>query len=247
MEIPVVAVVLGTYNRLALLRACLNAIRRSVGALSYRVIVVDGGSTDGTLQYLKDQPDVILIEQAELLGAVRAYNAGFGEAVELGCSWIAVLNDDDLLVGPEPEIERAVALLQADQEIGGVAFESDLRGAWQVERFRSQPTVTKGVIRRAAGMAAARAMGDPEGRQWWGHEHHTYAADQDHSLWMIRLGWQVVAGRGLRVHDGQVQDDLRARNARAYTTARLFRRQWEPPGAADYHGEDAARFGGLTR
>ena len=60
---PQISVVLGSFNRRRYLRATLGAVRGHGIAVPYEIIVVDGGSTDGALQYLTKQKDVITIVQ----------------------------------------------------------------------------------------------------------------------------------------------------------------------------------------
>jgi len=243
---PDVAIVLGTYNRRSLLERMMTSARRSVGGLSYRFIVCDGGSTDGTSPWLELQGDVHLL-YGDLSGAVRAFNAGFAIAVDQGYQWTVVINDDDEFVGPEAEIRNAVKMLQADPEAGAVAFESDLRGRWAVESWQGMPYANKGVIRLVAGISVARAQGDPTGRRWWTEEHATYASDTEQGMWMHRLGWKILTGVGLRVHDAEPQDALRAKNRNEYTTANAFLQRWGQMDACKYNRADALRFGGIVR
>lgn len=53
---PIVSIVVPTFNRLDRLRICIDNIRRNV-AISYEVIVVDGGSTDGARAWPAGQSD----------------------------------------------------------------------------------------------------------------------------------------------------------------------------------------------
>ncbi len=62
-EDPIVSVVIGSYNRSRYLRATLDTVRRELADLPHELIVVDGGSADGTLRWLLRQKDVISIVQ----------------------------------------------------------------------------------------------------------------------------------------------------------------------------------------
>ena len=249
---PPVAVVLGTYNRLTLLQACVASLRRSVGALTYQILVADGGSTDGSRAWLMEQRDCELLEGG-LEGAVKAFNIAFARAVEIGAPYIVQFNDDFECTGPYPEIACAVTILETNPMVGAVALESQLRGeAWDCERYHNLPMCTQSVIRRAAGMAAARAEGDPTGTAWWSPKHHTYASDTVLSCWIWRLGWEIRRGTGLRVVDHHCQDGLRERNTATYlhgpqSTVGLFAAQWTARTSLDYSRADAERFGGVIR
>lgn len=58
-----VSIVLGAYNRLELLKVVIANARDEVRDLAYEIIVVDGGSTDGSLEWLLSQKDIITIVQ----------------------------------------------------------------------------------------------------------------------------------------------------------------------------------------
>lgn len=245
-----VAVVLGTYNRLPLLQRAVASIRRSVGLLDYRIVAVDGGSTDGTCKWLFEQTDIVPIYQKPpLTGAVAAFNLGFTYATIAEAPYVCILNDDDELIGPDCEIEKAVVMMLRDAAIGAVAFETDLRGSWACEEWHGRPYCNKGVVRSVAGMAAARAAGDSEGCCWWSRDHHTYASDTELGLWIWRLGWQVVRGLGLRVHDlaSKQSDAMREANVKAYAasgTVAKYHARWDDPKRLEYSLEDAERYGG---
>jgi len=252
---PDVAIVFGTYNRRALLAACVESIRLAVGALTYRIIVVDGGSTDGSLPWLCEQPDVDLIEQGELLGAVAAFNAGFARAVDLGSPFVCQFNDDLSFVDGL-ELERAVTILRGDPGIGAVAFASDRYspgdfGFYNMSYF-GRNYANQGLFRREAGMAAARFFGDSTGKTWWPTIHKTYASDTELGCAIWRLGWTVHEAADIRVHDGYagsngMHDSLRQKNLAEYKTADLFHSRWGNPASLVYNRTDAERWGGLVR
>jgi glycosyltransferase involved in cell wall biosynthesis len=247
---PSVAVCFGTFNRLALLVKCIESVRRSVGALEYKLYIADGGSSDGTLEYLRTQEDVVLIEQGELLGAVKAFNAAIERAVDDGCRWFAILNDDIHFVGPQNEIAAAVAILAQNDCVGMVAFNSDRYGEWRFERFHGVAYGNQGVVRLETLQAVARAQGDPDGKAWWDRSHHTYASDTIAGCWTWRLGWSIIEAHDLKVHDGYTsergdRDPLRLRNFEHYgDSGDRFNRQWGAADSIAYHRDDAERFGG---
>jgi glycosyltransferase involved in cell wall biosynthesis len=252
---PDVGIVFGTYNRLPLLQVCISSLRPSVGSLSYEIVVVDGGSSDGTQHWARCQPDVVLIEQTlPLTGAVIAYNLGFARAISDGCQWVTQFNDDIRCVGDEPEIEHAVWLMQSCPSVGAVAFESDIyhqrdpsRPDYDCAYLHGVPHFNLGVVRREAGMSAARAMGDSSGTAWWCRDHHTYGADTELTGWLVRLGWEIHHGAGLCVKEAQPYDAMAKANRGGFTTEHLCNQRWGQPASLDYSREAAERFGGVVR
>src|SRR3990172_8201697 len=89
---PLISIVTGTYNRLKHLQSMVESVRLSVGVgIPYEIVVVDGGSKDGTLNWCRLQKDIVLIEHGELLGAVKAFNDGARAAKG---TYVILANDD---------------------------------------------------------------------------------------------------------------------------------------------------------
>ncbi len=90
---PSVSVVVATRNRRALLARALAG----AAAQRYRdfeIVVVDDGSTDGTVQWLRaERPDVRLVQMARPGGAAAARNRGIESA---SGRLVAFLDDDDI-------------------------------------------------------------------------------------------------------------------------------------------------------
>ena len=55
--------VLGSYNRTGFLQQAIASVRDNGATVPYEIIVVDGGSTDGILEWLIDQKDIVTIVQ----------------------------------------------------------------------------------------------------------------------------------------------------------------------------------------
>ena len=62
---PAISIEIGSYNRKSLLKLTVDSVRKELYNFTsgYEIIVVDGGSTDGTLQWLSRQKDIITIVQ----------------------------------------------------------------------------------------------------------------------------------------------------------------------------------------
>jgi GT2 family glycosyltransferase len=128
---PSVSVVLGSFNRSDFLKLTLASIRHELAGLDAEIIVVDGGSTDGSLQWLMRQKDVLTIVQHNhgVWNGVPVSRRSWGYFMNLGFrtasgEYICMLSDDCLLVpgairNGMRAAERSIA---AGTKVGGVAF-----------------------------------------------------------------------------------------------------------------------------
>jgi GT2 family glycosyltransferase len=115
----VVAAVIPHFNRVDLLRVLLANLARQTRRFD-RVIVVDNGSTDGSVQEAR-RAGAEVIELPRNLGFAAAVNRGIEAAAEV--DWVAVLNNDVTLA---PEwLER---LLAAAEDIASEAGQGTGRG-----------------------------------------------------------------------------------------------------------------------
>lgn len=86
-------VIIVTYNGIEWIEKCLNSISQSV--IGADVLVVDNGSTDGTLEFLRQNPKVsFLYESKENLGFGRANNFALRHGFQLGYEYYLLLNQD---------------------------------------------------------------------------------------------------------------------------------------------------------
>ena len=89
---PLISIITPVLNRVDLIGAALDSVRRA-GAVPSEHLVIDGGSTDGTLSLLRNTPGIRLVE-APGTGIYDALNLGLRAARG---DMICQLNSDDLL------------------------------------------------------------------------------------------------------------------------------------------------------
>jgi glycosyltransferase involved in cell wall biosynthesis len=95
-DLPFVSIVVCTLNRKKLLQECLTSLYAMYYPRErYEIIVVDGGSTDGTEQIKKKFPDIRFVVEPRF-GIAHARNRG----AELAHGSIIAYTDDDCTVGP---------------------------------------------------------------------------------------------------------------------------------------------------
>lgn len=98
MEVKVFVIVV-TYNGTQWYNRCFESLRHS--SIPVQTIVVDNASKDGTVEYLKENfPEIYLITSQENLGFGRANNIGMRYALDQGCDFVFLLNQDTWI---EPE------------------------------------------------------------------------------------------------------------------------------------------------
>jgi rhamnopyranosyl-N-acetylglucosaminyl-diphospho-decaprenol beta-1,3/1,4-galactofuranosyltransferase len=87
-----IAAVVVTCNRLKLLTECIYSLRNQTIKLD-KIIIVNNSSTDGTLEWLSSQNDLIVINQ-ENLGSAGGQYSGIKFGFEKGYDWIWCMDDD---------------------------------------------------------------------------------------------------------------------------------------------------------
>ena len=93
-----VGIVIVTYNRLALLKEVLDSLRNQTYP-NRQIIVVNNGSSDGTLEWLNKQKDVITLTQPNSGGA-GGFFTGMRYVAEHGFDYCWVM-DDDVVCEPD--------------------------------------------------------------------------------------------------------------------------------------------------
>src|SRR5947209_3761624 len=116
MSGPLVSVIIPTFNRRQWIGECLDSVR----AQTYphvEALVIDDGSTDGTVEWLRSEPQYSFAQlhvQPQNGGASLARNRGIGIA---GGELIVFIDSDDLLASNHIEKNDEFAASNADAAV----------------------------------------------------------------------------------------------------------------------------------
>jgi GT2 family glycosyltransferase/tetratricopeptide (TPR) repeat protein/2-polyprenyl-3-methyl-5-hydroxy-6-metoxy-1,4-benzoquinol methylase len=191
------SIVVVTHNLLACTRPCLESVR-FLSDEPYELVLVDNGSTDGTLPYLRSCGDVRLIENPQNRGFPAAANQGIRAAQG---RQILLLNNDTLVT--TGWLRRQLEALASDPFVGLVGPSSNcVSGSQQVP-------------------AGYRDLASLDGFAWqWGRRNDHLRSDTDRLVgFCLLVRKEVIERIGLldeRFGIGNFEDDdycLRARRA----------------------------------
>jgi GT2 family glycosyltransferase len=129
MSDKVISVVLGSLDRLPFLKLTIQSIRRELDAIPHEIIVIDGGSADGSIAWLVSQKDLITIIQHNrglwLGNSIKRESWGY--FINLGfkisrAKYICMLSDDCILV--PSAIKNALIECEKipENKLGSMAF-----------------------------------------------------------------------------------------------------------------------------
>lgn len=183
-------VMVATYNRLELLKKVLDSIRLGT-ASDHEIIVIDGGSTDGTIEFLHACPFVTPVFQGALLGTARCYNEVWRRIASRYSCWLS--DDTELVPG---SLDLAVSILEGDREIGMVGLKMrDTRGPGKTEPYRGGIS-EYGILNCNHGVLPtelAREVG------FFNESYRSYMIDPDLTASVLCSGRRVVMTKAVAV------------------------------------------------
>lgn len=192
-----ISICIPTYNRLPQIKTILGSIFGGFDDYPHEVIVADGGSTDGTLEYLRALDKVNLIEMGELTGSVKAYNACFRVAKYEYIFWPS----DDFVLVPEVLI-KACKLMDSHKEIAIVApkmMEPTFGNLTTVALTLKFLVLSKTHIFRASALKEINYLDE---------NFRTYFIDDDSCLSILNLGYAMIFTREVGVIHNRVKDEI---------------------------------------
>jgi|YelNatPaOPRAMG01_1025707.scaffolds.fasta_scaffold19814_5 rhamnopyranosyl-N-acetylglucosaminyl-diphospho-decaprenol beta-1,3/1,4-galactofuranosyltransferase len=108
-----VCAVIVTYNRKEVLKKCLKALLNQTVSPN-EIIVIDGPSTDGTMQLMREKfSEITYVRLDEDVGGAGGFYEGMKLAYSKGYDWIWVMDDDAI---PEKDaLEKLLSAVDNDQ------------------------------------------------------------------------------------------------------------------------------------
>jgi glycosyltransferase involved in cell wall biosynthesis len=205
-----ISIVTGTYNRLSHVQKMVESVRRSIGVgIPYEVVLVDGGSTDGTIEWAKTQPDITIIEQGELLGAIKAFNPGLYAAKGRYC----VVGNDDIEYYDE-SLLSALSFMHDNPTVGVGCFYQDRDHPGRFDLSYMPAVLNNQQVQHIYGQVCIvpKWLGDDVG--WWGDypDMRTYGGDNNLSAFVLERGYGVTGVPCACIHDMKAVDGLRKIN-----------------------------------
>ncbi len=111
-----IAIVVPNWNGEKSIANCLSSLLSQNGSLDYRIIVVENGSIDNSINIIESFKDIILLKQSKNLGFAGGVNKGIEYALKKGFDYVALFNND--AVADQDWLLNLVNAFEKDNQIG---------------------------------------------------------------------------------------------------------------------------------
>jgi len=112
-----VSIIILTWNGIEYTKKCLDTLRKHTEYDNYKIIIVDNGSTDGTVEYLKSLDNISLIINPVNVGFVRGNNQAIKET-DPDSDIILLNNDTEILTSQKDWIQHLHNTAYSKPDIG---------------------------------------------------------------------------------------------------------------------------------
>ncbi len=135
-----VSIIIVNFNTKDLTLACLTSIYKFSPKEEFEVIVIDNGSSDGSLEKLRENRNITLIEADKNLGFAKGNNLGIKKAKG---EYVLLLNSDTEV--KKDSIQNLIDFAKRTPDAGAVASRLlNIDGSFQASIFRF-PTVERAI------------------------------------------------------------------------------------------------------
>ena len=227
---PIISIILGTYNRKSFLKETIKSIRNNNISVPYEIIVIDGGSDDGSLKYLLSQKDIITIVQhnrGEWKNKPierRSWGYFMNIAFKTCHSDYIVMLSDDCIILPNSIMNAyRIFLENKDRKIGAVAF---YFRDYPIQKYYSVLYTFKHTLFVNHGMYFKEALEDAGYIDEDNYEF--YYADGDLCAKIWTKGYEIVdSEKSVVEHFFHANESIRSSNyLNKHENFETFKRKW---------------------
>jgi GT2 family glycosyltransferase len=217
------SIVVGTYNRIEVLKQCLDSLLGKI-KVSNEIIVVDAGSTDDTREYLRNLQGVKVSCDEGLLGQAKSLNRVFRSLKSKYVCWLS----DDNIVQPGM-LDQSVSILEHNPKIGMVSLKvKDISGPYAGEEYVGGIWPT-GILNCNQGMLPVALLNHIGG---FDERFRDYGVDSDLTTRILLEGYKVVYSKRvaihhLRDHDTKSWVDSQGRKQRMEYARELYEQKFD--------------------
>lgn len=122
------SIVILSYNTLMYTKQCIQSIRDTCEEGSYELVVVDNASNDGSVEWLSEQKDIIVVKSERNQGFPRGCNMGVKAAAP--GNDVLFLNSDTILTDNSLFYLRLA--LYSEDKVGAAGSVTSMAGNWQM-------------------------------------------------------------------------------------------------------------------
>jgi GT2 family glycosyltransferase len=196
---PELVIVIGTRNRKEILDKCLQALTGKINT-DHQIIVIDAGSTDGTIEYLQTAEGIHLICDGEAIGQAQSFNRVFRI---LNGQFICWLSDDNVVQAGM--LDSAVNILRRNDKIGLVALKvKDVKG-----RKAGHPYIggiyKTGILNCNQGVIRSDLF---QRIGYFDESFKNYGIDPDLTTKVLLSGYRVVYTKNVAIHHFRDHDSI---------------------------------------
>jgi hypothetical protein len=217
-KLPKISVIILNWNRLNDTLECLGSVKQ-IDYPNYEILVVDNGSTDGSAEAVaRSYPEIGLIKNESNLGYASGNNRGIEKALESGCDYVFLLNNDTTV--DKDCLKELIKIAASEPRIGmagpKIYLYHDPARVWYAGgeiRFREAISVSKGLFKRdhpsysqpgevsfitGCAMLVKRSAIEKVGL--FDPEYVSYLEDTDWCWRMAQQGFRLVYVPGAKVY-----------------------------------------------